>query len=212
MFCEGLYLITPSGWHQHLLLEALECALRQGVPVVQYREKYLIGKDLYVSAKAVVDLCHRYGTPCIINDNIELAFEIDADGVHLGKGDSSYVLARERLGAQKIIGLSCYGDRSLIRSAAFVKADYVGIGSIFASATKPEAKAIGVDNLASLVSYAKQYDMPVVGIGGIAATNIRDVYKAGVYAAAVISGVFMHDDIAQAVILMSNLKGVSNGG
>lgn len=139
-------------------------------------------------------LCKQYKAICIINDDVKLAKAIDADGVHLGKGDSTLRAAREALGEDAIIGISCYNNFSLAISAENNRADYVAFGAIFPSPTKPNAPVADLE----IISQAKQQlSLPVCTIGGITESNIQQVIQHGADMTAVISGIFSSSDIRE---------------
>jgi len=135
-----------------------------------------------------------------INDDIELAKIVEADGVHIGTDDDELSYARQELGEQKIIGVSCYANLSLAEQAVADSADYVAFGSIFASPTKPQAPIAGLD----VLRQAKQsLRVPIVAIGGITLDNLDDVVSSGADAVAIISGVFANEDISQQALQFS---------
>lgn len=199
MFKSGVYAITPSGWEAKRLLSTLELVLRAGVSVVQYRDKKRDSKELISLAYQVVSLCHEHNIPCIINDDVELAEKVGADGVHVGRDDGAVSASRSYLGAGKIVGASCYGEKKLAALAIQEGADYVAFGSVFPSATKPQAASIGIECLTHLCSGIA---VPCVAIGGITADNVCQVYTAGAYAIAVISSIFDAQNVEGAVELL----------
>lgn len=191
----GLYAVTPDLADTALLLTRTEAALAGGVKLVQYRNK-TAGENLRRDqAAALRELCRRHDAALIINDHIELACEIDADGVHVGTDDANVAEARRQLGPDKIIGASCYNDLQYAQSAAAQGADYVAFGSFFASAIKPGAVRAP---LTILRSARRQFELPVVAIGGITLANAGDLIRAGANAVAVISAVFAAPDVEAA--------------
>lgn len=201
MKLRGLYVITEQVQFQAnssmppSLIQDTEQAILGGAALVQYRNKSLDSKRREKEAKALAVLCHRYQRPLIINDDVELARRVKADGVHLGRDDSSLIAARQQLGQQAIIGISCYNDLSLALAAEQQGADYVAFGSFFPSPTKPTAVVAAIELLQRA---RKQLNIPIIAIGGITPRNGADLIKAGASALAVISGVFGQADIGQA--------------
>jgi thiamine-phosphate pyrophosphorylase len=192
----GLYLITPDAHDTHQLLQQVEVALSAGVALLQYRNK--LGPDALRAeqAAALRALCTLHATPLIVNDDVELAQRVRADGVHLGEHDLDPAAARVRLGPQAIVGVSCYDDLQRAERGAAAGADYLAFGAFFPSATKPQARRAGLDLLAA----AARFGLPRVAIGGITADNARPLIDAGADLLAVISDVFDAPDIAAAVV------------
>lgn len=188
----GLYAVTPDEPDTDLLLCKVEATLQGGISVLQYRNKFASHKLQTQQARAILPLCRQYQVPFIINDSIKLCLTLDADGVHLGGDDGNLIEARARLGADKILGASCYNRFDLALSAQEAGADYVAFGACFASSTKPNAPVAGLD----LFKLAKmQLHIPSVAIGGITLENALSVIKSGASAIAVINAVFTADDI-----------------
>jgi thiamine-phosphate pyrophosphorylase len=177
----GLYAITPEAADT---VEKVRLALEGGVALLQYRRKR---RDLG-EARAVAALARRHGVPLIVNDDIELALELDADGVHLGRDDGELGAARARLG-DRILGASCYDDPELARRAVAAGADYVAFGSVFASPTKPAAVR------APLALFATRLGVPLCAIGGITLENAPRALGAGADLLAVVSDLFDAPDI-----------------
>lgn len=193
----GLYAITgdDNGFFQYLD-QSLTAALTGGVNLVQYRDKssvdFLTKKN---RATQIKRLCQRYGVSLMINDDVELALAVDALGVHLGKADMTLTDARQRLGTQRIIGMSCYNELERALTAQQQGADYVALGSFFTSASKPGAVHASLD----LLSQARSLlHIPIVAIGGITCDNAKILIDHGADAVAVIQGIFAQADIRQA--------------
>lgn len=182
MKLRGLYAITP----EPLDLRKLERALEGRPALLQYRRKLRDSAE----AREVVALARRYSVPVIVNDDVELALEVDAAGAHLGRDDGDLPAARRRL-AGKILGASCYNDAALARSVVRAGADYVAFGSVFASPTKPAAVR------APLSLFSLDLGVPRAAIGGITLQNARSVVDAGADLLAVITDLFDAPDIAQ---------------
>ena len=191
----GLYVITDS---QLIAPKRFASKVRQallgGAKVVQYRDKSQQHELRWQQAQQLVKLCQEFNAVSIINDDIELAKVVQADGVHIGLDDQSVTEARQMLGNNKIIGASCYADIERAQRAVADSADYVAFGSVFSSKTKPQAVVAGLDVLRK----ARQtLSVPVVAIGGIDADNVADVIAAGASSVAVISAVFASENIEQ---------------
>jgi thiamine-phosphate pyrophosphorylase len=185
----GLYAITqPENKSLQQITQAVEAALKGGAVMVQYRDKTPI--DAYKLASELLKLCHAYQAPLIINDSIELALAVSADGVHLGKDDGDIAQARLRLGPQAIIGVSCYNDLDKAFMAASQGADYVAFGRFFPSGSKPLASAA---DIATLQLAKQQLQLPIVAIGGILPENGGQLVSAGADLLAVIGGIFDHE-------------------
>ena len=198
---QGLYAITDQQLIAPKKFAArVKQVLQGGAQIVQYRDKSQQHQLRFEQASIVVDLCKKFGAISIINDDIELAKIVKADGVHIGTDDDELSYARQELGEQKIIGVSCYADLSLAEQAVADSADYVAFGSIFSSPTKPQAPIAGLD----ILRQAKQsLRVPIVAIGGITLDNLDDVVSSGADAVAIISGVFANEDISQQALQFS---------
>ncbi len=183
MKLRGLYAITPEGPG---LPEKVRAALNGGIALLQYRRK---GAANLAEAKEILKLARAHGVPMIVNDDIELALRIEADGVHLGRDDGDLAGARRRL-AGKLLGASAYNDLDRAHAAARAGADYVAFGSVFASPTKPGAVR------APLSLFRNDLGVPLCAIGGITLANAPQVIAAGADLLAVISDLFDAPDIA----------------
>ncbi len=188
----GVYAITDGPRRD--LIAAVEGALTGGAAIVQYRDKSSDHERRRAEAHAIKEACDRHSVPLIINDDVELAVDIAASGVHLGEDDGDVVAARERLGADSIIGVSCYDSLDRAHAAAEAGADYLAFGAFFASPTKPDARRATVE----LLRAAKSLGPPLVAIGGITPDNASPLIDAGADFLAVISGIFAAGDIEQA--------------
>jgi thiamine-phosphate pyrophosphorylase len=192
----GLYAIADTQYLDDArLLAAVGEAIAGGARVIQYRDKSHDLPARLAQAKKIAALCRQNGALFIINDDVELAKQAAADGVHLGREDASLAQARAQLGPEAIIGVSCYNDLARAVKAQTEGADYVAFGSFFPSRTKPQAVRAGLE----LLCAAKQkLHIPVVAIGGITHENGAHLLAAGADALAVIEGVFGQDDIRAA--------------
>ena len=189
---KGLYAITDTAnLSSELMLTRTEEILRAGAKLLQYRNKQANENTRIAEAEQLLDLCRKYSVPLIINDDISLAVQIGADGVHLGKTDSSVANARERLGNKAMVGCSCYNDLNRAQLVSKSGADYIAFGAFFPSPTKPGAAHATAD----IIQTAKQkFDLPVVAIGGITPENGQSLIAAGADMLAVISGLYASND------------------
>jgi thiamine-phosphate pyrophosphorylase len=188
----GLYVITtPLAAGRDALVGATAAALRGGARVVQYRDKSSDDARRREEAAALMAVTHRGGGCFIVNDDIELATAVGADGVHLGRDDAPIRHARRRLGGRGIIGVSCYNELARGDWAIGEGADYLAFGSAFPSPTKPSAPRA---DPAFLARARERFDQPLVAIGGITADNAPRLAEVGIDAVAVISAVYEADD------------------
>jgi thiamine-phosphate pyrophosphorylase len=195
----GLYAITDGPRPD--LDAAVEGALRGGATILQYRDKSGDGERRRAEAAGLLAACRRFGVPLIVNDDVELAATIGADGVHLGEHDDEIDAARARLGAAAIIGVSCYDSIDRARQLGAAGADYLAFGAFFPSPTKPLARRADI----SLLCDAKSLGLPLVAIGGITPDNAQPLINAGADFVAAISGVFAASDPAAAARRYANL-------
>lgn len=188
----GLYVLTdPAIEDLDDMLTRVDAALRGGASIIQYRDKSQDQVRRRREASAIHALCQRYGAKFIVNDDIELAIGVGADGVHLGRDDVDPGLARARLGPTPIIGVSCYNSLELAEQAAAAGADYIAFGSFYPSAIKPDAVQASLELLQEA---RQQLPLPIVAIGGIDAGNAGSLIEAGADAIAVVSSVFLAED------------------
>lgn len=185
----GLYLLTPDEADTERLLERVSQVL-EAASLLQYRNKAADHALRRRQAGALLRTCRDAGVPLIVNDDVALAADIGADGVHLGEDDTDVASARALLGAGAIIGVSCYDDLGRARSAARTGADYLAFGAYFPSTTKPLARRAGL----ALLRDSAALELPRVAIGGITPDNARTLVDAGADLVAVISGVFDASD------------------
>ena len=187
-----LYAVTDRAWTgRQTLSEQVEAALRGGVTRVQLREKAMERDAFREEALEIKALCHRYGVPLILNDDVALALEIGADGVHVGQSDMRADDVRARVGKGMIVGVTAKTvEQALAAQAA--GADYLGSGAVFGTSTKADAKPMSLETLRSICAAV---DIPVVAIGGVNGGNISRLAGTGVCGAAVVSGIFAAQDI-----------------
>ena len=189
----GLYVLTPEPVPALSELESqVASAIAGGAVVVQYRDKHSERRKKLKCASALLSVCHAHGVPLIVNDDVNLAVEIEADGVHIGKDDASLDVVRRILGSQAIVGVSCYNSAASAIVAAQQGADYVALGSFFSSKTKPEAIRCSKTVLEEVTA---QVSTPVVAIGGITPDNAAELVSAGADLLAVLAGVFSTADV-----------------
>ena len=192
----GLYAITDPRLAESPGLErGVKEALEGGASIIQYRDKGADSDRRIREASELLRLCRKFGALLIINDDIELARHTGADGIHLGKSDGDPSVARERVGPDAVIGVSCYNDFQRALSAEKAGADYVAFGRFFPSKSKPDAVQAG---LPLLERACHELSIPTVAIGGITPENGRALINAGADMLAVIHGVFGQDDIRMA--------------
>ena len=184
----GLYAITPDFAELEPLLRKVEQALKAGVALLQYRNKIISKDKRLLQAKELAPLARGYGVPLIINDDVEIAAAVGANGVHLGKEDGDLAAARAKLPG-RIVGASCYNDLDKARAAVRAGATYVAFGSVFPSPTKPQAVK------APLSLFAANLGVPLCAIGGITLDNAPALIAAGADLLAVITDLFDAPDI-----------------
>lgn len=195
-----LYAITDQRWLENKsLYDAVKESLDGGVTFLQLREKDLDEEHFQKEALSIKELCHYYHVPFIINDNVQLAIDTDADGVHVGQSDMVADNVRRRIGPDKILGVSAHSIEQAIR-AERMGADYLGVGAVFATGSKDDASLI---DFATLKDICKAVSIPVVAIGGINEKNVKELKDTGICGVAVISAVFAQKDMKKAAI---NLK------
>jgi len=192
----GLYVITDTALHTgEALAESVTRAIDGGAKAVQYRDKSQDSSRRHSDALTLARICRPRGVALIVNDDVELAVRIGADGVHLGRDDTPLQKARAHLGANCIIGVSCYDDVQRGEAAERHGADYVAFGSMFPSMTKPGASRA---ELATIAAARQRIHLPIVAIGGITPQNGASLLSAGVDVLAVVRGVFGADDPCEA--------------
>ena len=195
-----LYAVTDRTWLRgKTLYEQVEKAIRGGVTFVQLREKNLDEVSFQSEALEIQELCRKYNIPFIINDNVEIAKKINADGVHVGQSDMKARNVRAILGEDKILGVSAQTvEQALI--AEKEGADYLGVGAVFPTGSKLDADDVSLDTLKEICSAV---NIPVVAIGGIGAGNVLELENSGISGIAVISAIFAAENIESAT---RNLK------
>ena len=199
-----LYAVTDRSWlREQTLCEQVEQALIGGATLVQLREKELDDESFLREAIELTKLCHRYGVPLLINDNVDIARRSGADGVHIGQTDMEAAAVRSILGSDMIVGVTAKTVEQALR-AQEAGADYLGSGAVFGSATKLNAKPM-TKELLNAICHA--VSIPVVAIGGINRDNILELEGTDISGVAVVSGIFAASDIeAECRHLRSVLK------
>jgi thiamine-phosphate pyrophosphorylase len=188
----GLYALTPDCPDTDWLVDQVRAALAGGASAIQYRNKTAAPALRREQARLLREACIDCSATFIVNDDVDLAGMVDADGVHLGRDDATVASARMRLGPKAIVGVSCYDSLACADAAVGSGADYIAFGSFFASSVKPEA---GRASKALLSAAKLRWKVPVVAIGGITATNAPSLIAAGADAVAVISDIFGQTDL-----------------
>ena len=187
-----LYAVTDRSWiGNETLYGQVEKAIKGGATMVQLREKELDGAAFRQEAEDIIKLCRKYQVPFIVNDNVELAKSIGADGVHIGQSDMELARARELLGQDAIIGVTAKTVEQA-KAAEAGGADYLGSGAVFGSSTKLDAKPM---DHALLQEICESVHIPVVAIGGITGENVMELAGRGMAGVAVVSGIFACPDI-----------------
>ena len=166
-------------------------AILGGVTIVQYREKNKSFEDMKKECLLLKSLCAEYGIKLIINDHINLAKEVDADGIHIGQDDESFTKTRDIIGIDKTIGVSVFNEAQALL-AQKQGADYLGVGAMFQTNSKNDAKKVSLDTLTSII---KAVSIPVVAIGGITLSNIEELEDTNIDGVAVISAIINNKDI-----------------
>jgi thiamine-phosphate pyrophosphorylase len=199
----GLYAIIDAALFAGAdLATQVGAAIAGGAVLVQYRDKGADAAQRHAQARALLACCRAHNIPLLINDDVDLAAAVGADGVHLGRDDTALAAARQRLGPGAIIGVSCYNLLPRAMAAAAAGADYVAFGRFFPSRTKPQAVQAELE----LLRRAKQHlTIPLAAIGGITADNGAVLIAAGADLLAVIHGVFAQPDVMMAASRISGL-------
>ena len=190
-----LYAVTDRSWlGGETLRSQVERALKGGATFIQLREKELDEGDFLEEAKEIQKLCREYHVPFVINDNVEIAAAIGADGVHVGQSDMEAGDVRRRLGPDKIIGVSAQTAEQALRAQEH-GADYLGVGAVFPTGSKADATEVSRETLEEI---CRAVDIPVIAIGGIGRENVMELKGSGICGIAVISAIFAQKDIEAA--------------
>ena len=197
-----LYAVTDSRWlNGERLYDQVEKALKGGATFIQLREKELDQEHFFEEAVVIKELCARYHVPFVINDNVEIALKMDADGVHVGQDDMEAGDVRAKLGPDKIIGVSAQTvEQALLAQER--GADYLGVGAVFHTDSKADAADISHETLKAIT---EAVDIPVIAIGGISKENVSELSGTGICGIAVISAIFAEKDIKNATKKLKKL-------
>lgn len=196
-----LYAVTDRSWlNGRTLYEQAEDALKGGVTFMQLREKELDQQHFMKEAIEIKELCRRYSVPFVINDSVDIAMQMGADGVHVGQSDMEAGSVRNRIGPERILGVSAQTvEQALLAESE--GADYLGVGAVFHTGSKSDADDVSHETLKAICDAVK---IPVIAIGGISADNVMQLKSSGICGIAVISAIFAAKDIINATV---RLKG-----
>lgn len=191
-----LYAVTDRRWLKEgeTLVTRTEEAIDGGVTFVQLREKDLDEENFEREGRELKELCRKRGVPFVINDNVELAAKLDADGVHVGQSDMEALDVRRIIGGDKILGVSAQTVEQAV-TAEKHGADYLGVGAVFPTGSKDDAAEVSYDTLKAICDAVK---IPVIAIGGITEDNVTELSKSGICGIAVISALYAKEDIKSA--------------
>lgn len=190
-----LYAVTDRSWLRgKSLSERVEEAIKGGATFIQLREKQISKEDFIKEAEAVKRVTDSYNIPFVINDNVEVALAVNADGVHIGQDDEDLGAVRKNLGPNKIIGVSAHNLKEALK-AEENGADYLGVGAVFSTATKKDVINISYEEIKNICSKVK---IPVVAIGGISKDNIMELKGRGLSGVAVVSAIFAEENVEAA--------------
>lgn len=191
-----LYAVTDRMWLKEgeSLTKVCEEVLENGATFLQIREKDLDDEAFEEEAKALKDLCEKYHVPFVVNDNVDITLDIDADGVHVGQSDIKGRDIRSILGPDKILGISA-GTVEEAVAAEKAGADYIGVGAVFGTSTKKDARNLSVEKLREI---SRAVNIPVVAIGGINKSNLMDLSGSAVNGVAVVSAIFAAENVGKA--------------
>ena len=190
-----LYAVTDRAWvGKQTLCEQVEAALKGGCTCVQLREKELSDAEFLEEAVKIHEICKHYGVPFIVNDNVDIALAMDADGVHVGQSDMEALDVRRKLGPDKIIGVSAQTVEQALLAEKH-GADYLGVGAVFPTGSKDDADDVSYDTLKAI---CRAVSIPVVAIGGISRDNVHRLSGSGICGVAVISAIYGAADIRRA--------------
>ncbi len=198
-----LYVVTDRTWlGDNCLAKQVEESIKAGATFIQLREKNLPFKEFVKTAKEIKAVTDWYKVPFVINDDVKVALKADADGVHIGQSDEDIITVREKLGKDKIIGLSAHNVKEA-KKAQDMGADYIGVGAVFSTATKSDANPVALETLNEI---CRSVNIPVVAIGGISKSNIQKLSGSGVNGVAVVSAIFAQPDISKATAELLTLS------
>ncbi len=199
-----LYAVTDRAWlkENEDLTSVCKSVLENGATFLQIREKDLDEGTFEQEAEALKKLCAQYHIPFVVNDSVEIALDIDADGVHVGQSDMKGRDIRSMIGNEKILGISAGTVEEAI-AAEKAGADYIGVGAVFGTSTKKNARNLTVEKLKEI---SESVSIPVVAIGGIGTTNIMELVESGVDGVAVVSAIFAAENPGEATAKLLKLS------
>lgn len=198
-----LYAVTDRAWvGRQSLYEQVESALKGGATCVQLREKELDDEMFLTEAMELADLCRRYNVPFFINDNVDIAIKCQADGIHVGQEDMQAAQVRQKVGEDMIIGVSVHSVEEALE-AVKNGADCLGVGAVFSTSTKTDVDVLPKEVLRDICTAV---DIPVVAIGGISKTNIKELSGTGVDGVALVSAIFAAEDIEEECKVLRKLS------
>lgn len=197
-----LYAVTDRSWlGSETFSSQVEKAIKGGATFVQLREKELETEKFLEEANEIKELCKKYHVPFVINDNVDIAMEMDADGVHVGQSDMGVDSVRELIGKNKILGVSAQTVEQAVL-AEKIGADYLGVGAVFHTGSKADAEDVSYETLKEI---CKAVSIPVVAIGGISRNNMLKLSGSGICGIAVISAIFAQPDIIKVTAELKEL-------
>ena len=190
-----LYAVTDRAWLGDKTLSwQVEESLKGGATMIQLREKHLDHEHFLKEAKEIKELCRKYQVPFLINDDVDVAVEVDADGVHVGQHDMEAGEVRKKIGPNRILGVSAQTvEQALLAQQA--GADYLGVGAVFPTGTKDDADAVSIQTLGEI---CRAVSIPVVAIGGIGQHNVMQLAGSEICGIAVVSAIYAQQDIQNA--------------
>lgn len=192
--CLALYAVTDRAWlKDKTLAEVVEESILGGVSIVQLREKNISHDEFVALALEIKDVCQKYKVPFIINDDVDVMLEVDADGIHVGQEDLEASIVRQKIGPNKILGVSAETVSEAIL-AEKMGADYLGVGAVFPTSTKLDAIDVAKAELNKICSTVS---IPVVAIGGITLDNIKELKDSGIDGIAVVSAIYAKENIQE---------------
>ena len=199
-----LYAVTDRSWlGDRSLLQQVEECIYGGATFIQLREKNISEDEYTKIAREIKKITDSYKIPFVINDNINVALSADADGVHVGQNDTSPAKARSLIGERKILGVSVQTVNQAIE-AEKSGADYLGVGAVFSTSTKPDADIVDFQNLKAI---CQSVNIPVIAIGGINAENMSQLKNSGICGVAVVSAIFAQKNIKEATKKLKEIAG-----
>ena len=197
-----LYFVTAKdSYLNRSLCDITKEAILGGSTIVQYREKSKSYEEMKKECLLLKDLCDKYDIKLIINDHVDLAKEVDAHGVHIGQDDESFAKTRDIIGTDKIVGVSVFNEAQALK-AQKIGADYLGVGAVFKTNSKNDAKYVTLETLKSIT---QKVSLPVVAIGGINLNNMEKLKDTDIDGVALISAIINNDDIKSSTSILHEM-------